>query len=303
MSKFYQYITIIIIFLSQRFSLLAQHIETPQVYVKTSTIVGLNDSYNNNIVNTNFYKLFTSHNDFESQFIIKPYLELISKNKINGIKNIYITKFLVKLDLSNLYTKKIILQVAFEISSSGSNLFECTQNAFQEIRKNKSFITYINSITLFINNYYNHSCDEIREQANVFITENKNLDAIIFLAAIPDTCGCHDKLKELTKKSILKIQNAYCENYLYQAQLAAAIKDFNKAIDFLSLITYDSPCIANAKVLMKEIEKSITPELNNQLNEVKESFDNNLFPINFNKQIKALDKKKLYLNYEIYIGD
>ena len=221
------------------FNLQAQNAVVTSV---TNNIAGLNDQ--------EIVDLFSSVTQYRGVTPIGLHIFLSEgeSQKIRGLENRFVTTGNVSIQAFDLITEQALGNKDLVLTGSGSSKIESCKNLVRTINQKKSkissWLTGLDTGTI--------DCDLLAKRANL-LTQTSQFSQAYTLA---NNSKCQENAFELKEAIISAYQTQSCEQDLRQAEAMMAIKDYERAIQYILRIDPDAYCGENINELIEKIEES-----------------------------------------------
>ena len=199
---------------------------------------------------------------YNTGLVLQPNLIINANNIVEGgMQDINVTNITLQLLIKQDQTNIIFSSFSKELKGTGRSQGLAINNAINSLSANDtSIINFIEKGKEKLHSYYQNNCSKIIYEANNLNKSGKYEESLALLLSIPESTSCFGVAKNKSLEIYKNYEKKICSDYLKQANVSIAEKDYSSAFQTLLVIDNSSPCSSQINTLIKTIENKINAD-------------------------------------------
>lgn len=195
----------------------------------------------------------------DGTFVIYPSFSVFDSRTVEGgMKNIVVIKAEMVLSVAEISTGMKVNSVSTTLSGSGYSQSEALSNALSEIDVRDSvYARFLSESKKRIYTYYETNCAKLIQKAAALAAQQQYEAALAELACYPTSLPSYAKVGPVMIDVYKRYQNVQCAKLIQEAKGCVALKDYARAIKYLSQVDPESQCRSECTNLINNIKQQV----------------------------------------------
>jgi hypothetical protein len=197
---------------------------------------------------------------YNNDFVILPIVNVDDVSLIQGgLENLTIATIDLTLNIKQISSNKSFNIISKRIKGSGKTEQLAVTNAFSSIKvTDKDLIAFITDGKKSIYKYFNENCPQLISKASNLYAKQDFAQAISILQSIPETGNnCYAEAQKNALIYYKGYQSKLCKENITKAKSAIAVKNYEYALSYLTMIDGSSSCYPEVEKLINQISNKV----------------------------------------------